>query len=107
MKVGWQKSWRDDGLEMKVKEVRLLESIGQEMTQSITLKLFVDKLNNQIIDQLDMLCETKKGKHQLKIILLDRQNKMKLKMKSKAKTVQADGEFVSEVERLGIEYIIR
>ncbi|MCH2082042.1 MAG: DNA polymerase III subunit alpha [Saprospiraceae bacterium] len=107
LKVGWQKSWRDDGLEMKVKEVRLLESIGQEMTQSITLKLFVDKLNNQIIDQLDMLCETKKGKHQLKIILLDRQNKMKLKMKSKAKTVQADGEFVSEVERLGIEYIIR
>ncbi|MCI5083449.1 MAG: DNA polymerase III subunit alpha, partial [Saprospiraceae bacterium] len=89
MKIGWQKSWRDDGLELKVKEVRLLESVGKEMTESITLKLFLDSLTAEIIEKLDALCEQKRGNHRLKMELLDRTNRMKLKMVAKERKVHA------------------
>lgn len=106
MKIGWQKSWRDDGLELKVKEVRLLESVGKEMTESITLKLFLDSLTAEIIEKLDELCEQKRGNHRLKMELLDRTNRMKLKMVAKERKVHADSDFIAEIERIGLEYSV-
>ncbi len=106
MKIGWQKSWRDDGLELKVKEVRLLESVGKEMTESITLKLFLDALTAEMIEKLDSLCEQKRGNHRLKMELLDRTNRMKLKMIAKERKVHADSDFIAEIERIGLEYSV-
>lgn len=106
VKAGWQKSWRDDGMEMKIKEVRLLESIGQDLTTSITLKLAVHQLTKDIIDELDDICKQQKGKHRLKMELVDHQNRIRMKMVAKQRTVMADNEFIAAVEKLGIDYTL-
>jgi DNA polymerase-3 subunit alpha len=105
-KVGWQKSWRDDSMEMKIKEVRLLETIGQDMTNSVTVKIGLHQLTPEVITALDELCANQKGKHRLKMELVDHQNRLRMKMVAKARTVHADSNFIAAVEKLGLGYAL-
>ncbi|PSR14977.1 MAG: DNA polymerase III subunit alpha [Bacteroidetes bacterium] len=106
IKAGFQKSWRDDGQELKIKEVCLLESIGDTLTKGITLTLPIERLSSAMVQLLDELCEKRKGQHQLKMILLDRQNRIKLSLVTKSRRVQADNDFVNALSKLGVDYKI-
>lgn len=104
IKGGFQKSWRDDSLEFRIKDIKLLESVGEDMTQGIVLNLPLEKLSNDIVTQLDDLCKKRKGPHKLKMVVLDRQQRVKLAMYARERKVQADNEFVQALEELGIQY---
>ena len=93
VKGGFQKSWRGDGMDFKPKEISLLEGIGESLTQSITLKLPLEKLTEKLIDNIETLCNSHKGKHRLKMELIDRTNRLTLHMKAKERTVLADTDF--------------
>ena len=101
---GFQKSWRGEQMEFKIKNVQLLEGISESLTKSITLKLRLDKLTPGVIDRIDSLCQTFPGDHQLKMILLDPLNKLTLNMYAKEKRVNASNDFVQELDQLGIEF---
>jgi DNA polymerase-3 subunit alpha len=104
LKCGWQKSWRDDGLEIKIKEMRLLEGIGEEMTQGITVKVSIDNLSMDFINQLDEACKAHKGKHRLRMELLDKTKRLKLTMAAKERKVNATNGFITELEKMGVDY---
>lgn len=104
VKGGFQKSWRGDGLEFKVREINLLEGIGTSLTQSITLKLPLDRIDQNLIDQIDQLCKERKGKHKLKMIVLDRTNRISLSMVAKERLVLADNDFIAELDKVGVAY---
>ena len=106
LKAGFQKSWRDDGLELKIKDVSLLESIGDTMTKGIRLTLPLERLTPEIVENLDQLCDKHKGPHYLRMVLLDRQNRIKLPLAAKGRKVKADNDFVQELSRLGVDYKI-
>ena len=100
----FQKSWRSEIPEFKIKEINLLEGIAEDMTQSITLKIPVEKISTELVDTIDRLCQENKGKHRLKMVLLDRQNRLRLNMISKDRKVNATNGFIVEVEKMGLEY---
>lgn len=104
IKGNYQRGWRENEMEFKVKEVRLLESIGQTMTESITLKLTVEALTADLIDRLDELCTRRKGQHRLKMELLDRGKRLRLGMIAKERKVLADNDFIGELNRMGVAY---
>jgi DNA polymerase-3 subunit alpha len=106
IKAGFQKGWRDDGLELKIKEVSLLESIGETMTKGVRLTLPLDRLTPEIVNGLDKLCEKHQGQHQLRMVLVDRQNRIKLPLAAKMRKVKADNEFVTALSKLGVDYKI-
>ncbi|MEL6969774.1 MAG: DNA polymerase III subunit alpha [Bacteroidota bacterium] len=106
LKAGFQKSWRDDGLELKIKDVSLLESVGDTMTKGIRLTLPLERLTPEVVDNLDQLCEKHKGPHYLRMVLLDRQNRIKLPLAARGRKVKADNDFVQELSRLGVDYKI-
>jgi DNA polymerase-3 subunit alpha len=106
VKAGFQKSWRNDGLELKIKEINLLESVGDTLTKGITLRLPIDRISSETVDALEQLCTKRKGPHQLRMVLLDRQSRIKLPLASKSYKVQADNDFANELSRLGLEYKI-
>lgn len=99
-----QKRWNSEEFQLKIKEVRQLDSIGSEMTESITLKLQIDRISKELIDDIDTLCTTHKGKHSLKMIFIDQTNKLSLDLKSSERRVNADGDFIQELERIGVNY---
>jgi DNA polymerase-3 subunit alpha len=104
LKVGFQKSWRGDGLELKVKEINLLEGIGERMTEGITLTLPLERLDMDMVRAIDDLCQRRRGDHKLRMLLLDREQRIKLALAAKERRVMADTSFVEELDRLGVDY---
>ena len=93
-------------MEFRVNDVRLLESVGAEKTKSVTLRIPLDKINAAFVDSIEALCKTYKGRHELKVELLDYQNKDKVSLISSARKVNVDNEFLQAVEKLGIEFCV-
>ncbi|HMQ47097.1 MAG TPA: DNA polymerase III subunit alpha [Saprospiraceae bacterium] len=104
IKAGWQKSWRDESMELKIKEVSLLEGVAEKMTDSITLKLPLETITPELVQGLTSICEKHKGQHRLKMVVLDRSNQLRLKMAAKEQRVNATNGFILELEQLGVEY---
>jgi DNA polymerase-3 subunit alpha len=104
IKTGWQRSWRDDGMELKIKEVRLLEGVAENMAEAITLKLPVEQITLDLIDRIDELSKQHEGPHRLRVELLDKGKRLRLAMSAKERRVNAANGFIVELERLGVEY---
>ena len=104
IKGKYQKRWNSDEYQLKLLEVRQLDSVGKELTKSITLKMDIAHLDAKLINGLEKLCKTYKGKHKLKLELLDKKNKIRLHTYSSNQKVNADVEFVQGIEALGLSY---
>lgn len=99
----FQRGWRED-LEFKIKEVKLLEGVGETLTQSITLKIPLDTITKEMVDQIDRLCKEHRGQHRLKVELLDKNHRLRLHMMAKKTTVNASNGFIVELEKMGMKY---
>ena len=101
----WEKRWGGEEWNFKLQEVKQLASIGEAMAQSLTIKLPIESITNDLIDKIDELCNLYKGKHDFKIQLLDFTNKNSMHFISSRKKVNAaENEFVAALAQLGIEW---
>jgi DNA polymerase-3 subunit alpha len=99
-----QKRWNSEEYQLRLKEVRMLETVAQSMTESITLQLPLETLTEKVIDEIDQLCQTHKGQHKLRMRFIDRSNRTTLMLASKNRLVHADNDFITELERIGVSY---
>lgn len=88
----------------KVSKIKMLETVGKQMTKSITLKLPLDRITDEMIDKLEQLCQEHEGGHKLKMKVLDFKNEIALDVFSESKRVDANFAFVGELEKMGIEF---
>ncbi|MFK8162957.1 MAG: LAGLIDADG family homing endonuclease [Lewinella sp.] len=100
----FQKKWQSDDLELKISEIKLLEGVGEELTSAIILKMTLAELTSAKVVALDDLCQRFQGDAKLRMVFYDREEDSKLKMFSLKRTVQADTDFVKEIEKMGIKY---
>lgn len=106
IKGKFQKGWKNEELEFKIAEVSLLESVGMQKTNSITLRIPIQKVDVELIEYLDQLISKRKGPHDLKVEFFDQFARQQVKLKSKRFKVLADNEFVSAIEKLKFDYIL-
>ena len=90
-------------MEFRVLNVRLLETIGEEKTQSVTLRIPLENVSADLIERIEKLCAAHKGKHMLRMELIDYQNKERIMFTSTGKKVTVGNEFITAMELLGIE----
>ncbi len=90
--------------QFKVQEIQQLAAIGLKMTESITLKLHVSKITDDLIDEIEDICKHSKGKLPLKIEVIEPDNQIKLKFRSVSRKVNVDGEMIAKLERIGVKY---
>jgi DNA polymerase-3 subunit alpha len=100
----FEKRWNSEEFNFKPKEVRQLASIGAEMTDAITVKVATHLLTKDVLAALVKLCADNKGKHTLKINLIDHNNRQALMTVAKNQKVNADGNFISELQKMGLDY---
>ncbi|MFT7121673.1 MAG: DNA polymerase-3 subunit alpha [Neolewinella sp.] len=100
----FQKKWQSEELELKISEIKLLEGVGREMTSAIILKMRLEELTSAKVVQLDELCQKHQGNSKLRMVFYDQEEDSKLKMYALKRTVDADTDFVKEVEKMGIMY---
>ena len=84
--------------------VRLLSTVSDEMTNSITLKLPLSKISPELVETLETTCANHQGQHHLRVVIYDQQNDISLNFISKGKQIQVDSFFVKELEKLGVPY---
>ncbi|MEM7105551.1 MAG: DNA polymerase III subunit alpha [Bacteroidota bacterium] len=105
IKGRYQLRWgKDDEYELSPKEVKLLETVGKENTDSITLTLHLEQISEDLIETVDKLCKQHKGKHKLKMRVINREEKIGLSLYSKGRQVKVDNQFVAQLDKLGIAY---
>lgn len=100
----YQQRYNSEELEFKVAEVRLLESVGHELTESITVRIPLGMLNAHLLDQLEKACRDHRGKHLLKVHLCGPENQGGLQLLSRDRKVNADAEFIAALTGMGLEY---
>ena len=86
--------------------MKLLEGLAESMTESITLKMPLDRISGDMIHALDQLCATHTGKHRLRMEIIDPVQRMKVPMIAKERMVHADNDFIRELERLGLDFYL-
>jgi DNA polymerase-3 subunit alpha len=106
VKAKFQKSWRGEEMELKVQEVRLLEGVAENLTESITLKLPLERISPEVIQELDAICEQYTGKHRLRMEIIDPIKRMKVPMIARERMVNADNDFIRELDRIGLEFYL-
>jgi DNA polymerase-3 subunit alpha len=103
MTGSFKQRYNSEEVEFKLEKVELLESIVGSMVESVTLQVPIELLNEKLLNEIDRLCKEHKGKHLLKVRLLDNVNRNALAFSSQAHKVNADSVFVGEMEKLGLE----
>ncbi len=96
--------WNSEEFELKIKEVKQLASLGNSMTESITLIIPIEIITEKLIKELEQLCQKHKGKHKLKTHLIDETNRQTLHLYSTEKKVNVDSDFIAAVEAKGLGY---
>jgi len=104
VKGRYQKSWRGEEMELKVADIKLLEGLAENMTDSITLKMPIDRISPETIQTLDELCARYQGKHRLRMEIIDPIQRLKVPMIAKERTVNADNDFIRELDGLGLDF---
>lgn len=99
-----QKGYSGDRFFFKTKEIKMLDTVGQLLTKSVTIKLPSDRMSKELVDAVINLCEENEGTHRLKFKIVDREEDMMIDLISGGKKVNANFEFVQALEELGLPY---
>ncbi len=95
-----------DEFQLRVKEVTLLENAGKFHASEIEVRLPIETINEELIGSLDKIVKTHKGKHHLRFILIDYNNKTSLNLLSKSRKVNVDNDLASKLADLNIDFKI-
>ncbi len=103
----FQKSWKGEEYEFRLQQVRLLETIGQEVVNGLELQLPLTQLSDKKIADLLKLLKSNKGKHRLRITFLDPIQRTSLPMYARKLRINVNNELIAALDRLGIQYKIQ
>ena len=95
--------WSGDRFDFKIKDIQLLESVGQELASALHIKVRTDQITPQLIEQLETLSKQHKGKQKLLFTLLNVPERHSVTLRSHKRKVKIDNDLVRAVERLGLE----
>jgi DNA polymerase III subunit alpha len=90
--------------ELNIKDIRFLGGLSEDLTESITIQIPIEKITEGMISNLELLCKNHKGKHKLKINFIDSTNRQTLNLFSPERKVNVDSEFVAALDKEGLSY---
>ena len=102
----YSRGYNSDNYFFRLINVRLLETIGAALTKSITLEIPIQNLNTKITDGLSALISEKNGKHTMKLLVIDDEQKADVEFTVQEGKVNIDSEFIDQIERIGLRYKI-
>ncbi len=100
----FRQGYNSDSYFFKTFDVKLLDTIGKLMTKSITLHIPLYKISSEFADDLQKFLKDNKGKHRLKIVIIDESEKIKINTASKAYRVDVNAKFVEGLRSMGIGF---
>jgi DNA polymerase III subunit alpha len=103
-KVQNRRFGNEDELEFKIQFIELLANVREKFVKWINLHLDAHDVNETLIEELESLISRYKGKHRVKVTLLDSLEQIKIDMPSKNAGVDLSNEFLLELEQLDLKF---
>ncbi|MBN1117456.1 MAG: DNA polymerase III subunit alpha [Bacteroidales bacterium] len=100
----WKKEVRE--LEFKVKSIVLLANVRDELVKSISLKMPLQDLSDDLVDKIHEEVDKSKGKANLSFQIYDEKEGMGIEMFSRNTMVQVSNELMNFLEENNIEYAV-
>ena len=94
----------NDNTYFKVKDIRLLDSVGKALTKSITIQMGLTQIDQLVINQINQMINENKGSHSLSMEIFDMEDELDIKLVSVEKKVNADSKFIEELKNIGLSY---
>ncbi|MBC7885329.1 MAG: DNA polymerase III subunit alpha [Saprospiraceae bacterium] len=99
-----EKGFNSDRFFFRVRDIRMLDTIGKNMTKSITIRIPLSKINEKLVNNIAVMCIAKEGPHTLKLKVVDDEEDYGIDLVSTSYKVTADYQFIQELENLGLPY---
>jgi DNA polymerase-3 subunit alpha len=107
IKGDYRPKWsRENEYEIRIKEVRLLDTASQQLINEITITVDSTQLTERLITDLHALCDTHKGKHKLCFNLRTANGEQRVALSSKSLLVNVNDAFRNELKRLQVEFVL-
>ncbi len=87
-------------------DLKLLATLSNEKTKSITLRLPLSSLTEKKMDEIDNILKSYAGDKPVKFNLLDEEEEYAVNLSSKNNLVEISTQMISQLERLGLSYKI-
>jgi len=100
---GMMQGWRgSDRKSFKPTDIKMLDTVGQLLTKSATIKIPLARMNEDLVTQIINLCEEFQGPHKLKFKVVDEEENLTVDLISGNTTVKANFEFFQAVDQMGL-----
>lgn len=93
-----KRQWNDE-LEFKVLQIEMLQDIKDKYSKKLTLTIESTEVNNESIEWLDTLFNTKSGPCTLNIEVLDMEDKNKVRFRSRSRQISLSNKLIEELEK--------
>ncbi len=94
--------YQSDELFFDPQSVRLLATLGEELTRSITLKIPLQQITPEFEKSLDKLCAEYKGRHLLRMVVYD--DDVQIPFLAEKRKIKVDSKLLKELEKIGVPY---
>lgn len=94
---------KEEECQLRINDVTLLENASKKLVSTITVKIPVEKISQEMLDRLLQIFNEHKGQHHLNVTLLDFTNRNSLEFTSKSLKVNVSNEFVQALEKMGLK----
>ncbi len=102
----FQKNWKGEEYEFRLQQVRLLESMGEELIKALELQIPISQLTEKNTKQLLQILNQHKGPQRLKLTFIDPVQRQALPMFSRKLKIKVNNELVNQLDQLGFAYKI-
>ncbi|MFN8239670.1 MAG: DNA polymerase III subunit alpha [Bacteroidales bacterium] len=93
-----KKRYDEDSLEVKIKTINLLSSVKDELIKTVTIKVKIEDLNTELINELTKFIKENPGETELKFLFLDGDEKISLPMFSRSIRIRLNNDLISFLE---------
>lgn len=106
LQAGIQERYYDQQKEVKIYSIDYLNDIRKKYLDSITLKLTVDMVNEQLVDRLTSMANRKGGEVSLHFQLADPGDQYMIELSASSQKIIADVEWFKVLNELEINYTV-
>ena len=95
----------EDQYELKINKIMLMSDVRKEYIKSISLKISINSISDNLIDDLEKIFEKYIGKQKMKLIIIDSLDSIKVETFSKKYRLNLSNGFFNELKTIkGISY---
>jgi DNA polymerase-3 subunit alpha len=96
-----RKTWGEQNLEFKIRNIDLLNELAGKRVQGIALRLPFDLINQEFINSIEKICKKNSGNANFKLYLNDSMEGIQVELLSRSYRVKVSNELIRELKKYG------